>query len=101
MGTLVKTMLESGVKLGAFPRGLVMLKKTDPDKHNDFEIIIHIVVQSFALEHITPIYEHPMNTKGGLKAFNTARDVKAEKYLKEQLINIIGKLPIQIGETKC
>jgi hypothetical protein len=33
-----------------------------------------------------------MNTKGGLKAFNTARDVKAEKYLKEQLINIIGKL---------
>jgi hypothetical protein len=33
-----------------------------------------------------------MNTKGGLKAFNSARDTQAQKYLKEQLINIIGKL---------
>jgi hypothetical protein len=33
-----------------------------------------------------------MNAKGGLQALNTARDTKAQKYLKEQLINIIGKL---------
>ena len=94
MGTLVKTMLESGVKLGVSSRGSVNVKEDGSGQVSDFEIItIDIVAQPSAPgAYPTPIYEHLMNTKGGLKAFNTARDVKAEKYLKEQLINIIGKL---------
>jgi hypothetical protein len=44
----------------------------------------------------TPIYEHLMNTTGGYKAFNMAREVKedtkAQKYLKESLVNIIQGL---------
>ena len=94
MGTLVKTMLESGVKLGVSSRGSGNVKEDGSGQVSDFEIItIDIVAQPSAPgAYPTPIYEHLMNTKGGLKAFNTARDVKAEKYLKEQLINIIGKL---------
>ena len=94
MGTLVKTMLESGVKLGVSSRGSVNVSEDGSGNVSDFEIItIDIVAQPSAPgAYPTPIYEHLMNTKGGLKAFNTARDVKAEKYLKEQLINIIGKL---------
>ena len=93
MGTLVKTMLESGVKLGVSSRGSGNVKEDGSGQVSDFEIItIDIVAQPSAPgAYPTPIYEHLMNTKGGLKAFNTARDVKAEKYLKEQLINIIGK----------
>tara|TARA_B100000900_G_scaffold235119_1_gene199619 strand:- start:2927 stop:3550 length:624 start_codon:yes stop_codon:yes gene_type:complete len=94
MGTLVKTMLESGVKLGVSSRGSGNVKEDGSGQVSDFEIItIDIVAQPSAPgAYPTPIYEHLMNTKGGLKAFNTARDVQAEKYLKEQLINIIGKL---------
>ena len=94
MGTLVKTMLESGVKLGVSSRGSGNVSEDGSGNVSDFEIItIDIVAQPSAPgAYPTPIYEHLMNTKGGLKAFNTARDVKAEKYLKEQLINIIGKL---------
>jgi hypothetical protein len=44
----------------------------------------------------TPIYEHLMNARGGMKAYEfaqaTKEDVKAQKYLKESLINIISKL---------
>jgi len=94
MGNLVKTMLESGVKLGVSSRGSGNVSEDGSGKVSDFEIItVDIVAQPSAPgAYPTPIYEHLMNTKGGLKAFNTARDVKAEKYLKEQLINIIGKL---------
>jgi hypothetical protein len=44
----------------------------------------------------TPIYEHIMNTQGGYKAFELAKatqeDQKAQKYLKESLVNIINNL---------
>ena len=94
MGKLVETMLQSGVKLGVSSRGSGNVKEDGSGQVSDFEIItVDIVAQPSAPgAYPTPIYEHLMNTKGGLKAFNTARDVKAEKYLKEQLINIIGKL---------
>jgi hypothetical protein len=95
MGQLVKTMLESGVKLGVSSRGSGNVKEDDGSGHvSDFEIItVDIVAQPSAPgAYPEPIYEHLMNTRGGLKAFNSARDTKAQKYLKEQLINIIGKL---------
>jgi len=44
----------------------------------------------------TPIYEHLMNNRGGLNALRIAQEVKgdpkAQKYLKESLLAIIGKL---------
>ena len=94
MGQLVKTMLESGVKLGVSSRGSGNVKEDGSGEVSDFEIItVDIVAQPSAPgAYPEPIYEHLMNAKGGLKAFNTARDTKAQKYLKERLINIIGKL---------
>ena len=94
MGQLVKTMLESGVKLGVSSRGSGNVKEDGSGQVSDFEIItVDIVAQPSAPgAYPEPIYEHLMNTKGGLKAFNSARDKQAQKYLKEQLINIIGKL---------
>ena len=96
MGNLVKTMLESGVKLGVSSRGSGEVDGSG--NVNGFEIItVDVVAQPSAPgAYPTPIYEHLMNTNGGLKAFHTAREVqgdkKAQKYIKESLLNIISKL---------
>jgi len=96
MGQLVKTMLESGVKLGVSSRGSGNVN--EDSNVSDFEIItVDIVAQPSAPgAYPTPIYEHLMNTPGGYKAFNMAREVKedtkAQKYLKESLVNIIQGL---------
>jgi len=94
MGALVKTMLESGVKLGVSSRGSGNVSEDGAGKVSDFEIItVDIVAQPSAPgAYPEPIYEHLMNTKGGYKAFNSARDKQAQEYLKEKLVNIIGKL---------
>jgi len=94
MGALVKTMLESGVKLGVSSRGSGNVSEDGSGKVSDFEIItVDIVAQPSAPgAYPKPIYEHLMNTKGGYKAFNSARDKQAQEYLKEKLVNIIGKL---------
>ena len=94
MGSLIKTMLESGVKLGVSSRGSGNVSEDGSGKASDFEIItVDIVAQPSAPgAYPEPIYEHLMNTKGGYKAFNSARDKQAQEYLKEKLVNIIGKL---------
>ena len=96
MGQLVRTMLEAGVKLGVSSRGSGEVDGQGLVK--DFEIItVDIVAQPSAPgAYPTPIYEHIMNTRGGYKAYELAQatkeDHKAQKYLKESLINIINKL---------
>ena len=96
MGQLVKTMLESGVKLGVSSRGSGEVDGTG--NVADFEIItVDVVAQPSAPgAYPTPIYEHLMNARGGYKAYELAQatkeDPKAQKYLKESLINIISKL---------
>jgi len=98
MGQLVKTMLESSVKLGVSSRGSGNVKEDGSGEVTDFEIItVDVVAQPSAPgAYPTPIYEHLMNTNGGLKAFHTAREVqgdkKAQQYIKESLLNIIDKL---------
>ena len=96
MGQLVKTMLESGVKLGVSSRG-----SGEVDANGDvqgFEIItVDVVAQPSAPgAYPTPIYEQLMNTKGGYKALLTSKEVqgdkKAQQYLKESLLKIIGGL---------
>ena len=98
MGNLVRTMLESGVKLGVSSRGSGNVKEDGSGEVTDFEIItVDVVAQPSAPgAYPTPIYEHIMNTRGGYKAFLTAQEVqgdaKAQKYLKESLLKIIGGL---------
>jgi hypothetical protein len=98
MGQLVKTMLESGVKLGVSSRGSGNVSEDGSNTVSDFEIItVDIVAQPSAPgAYPTPIYEHLMNTRGGSQAYRLAEatkdDIKAQKYLKNQLINIINGL---------
>jgi hypothetical protein len=98
MGHLVQTMLESGVKLGVSSRGSGNVREDGSGQVSDFEIItVDIVAQPSAPgAYPTPIYEHLMNTRGGYQALNLAQatryDDKAQKYLKETLINIISRL---------
>jgi hypothetical protein len=98
MGQLVQTMIQSGVKLGVSSRGSGNVSDDGSGEVSDFEIItVDVVAQPSAPgAYPTPIYEHLMNTKGGYKAFQVAQevkeDVKAQKYLKESLINIIKGL---------
>jgi hypothetical protein len=98
MGNLVKTMLEAGVKLGVSSRGSGNVSEDGSGNVSDFEIItVDVVAQPSAPgAYPTPIYEQLMNARGGLKAIQVATELqgnaKAQKYLKESLINIISKL---------
>jgi len=98
MGNLVKTMLEAGVKLGVSSRGSGNVADDGSNTVSDFEIItVDVVAQPSAPgAYPTAIYEHMMNARGGMKAYELAQatkhDTKAQKYLKESLINIISRL---------
>jgi hypothetical protein len=98
MGQLVRTMLEAGVKLGVSSRGSGNVSEDGQNVVSDFEIItVDVVAQPSAPgAYPTPIYEHLMNARGGYKAYELAQatkhDDKAQKYLKESLINIINRL---------
>ena len=98
MGQLIRTMLESGVKLGVSSRGSGNVKDDGSGEVSDFEIItVDMVAQPSAPgAYPTPIYEHLMNSRGGLNALRIAQEVKgdpkAQQYLKESLLGIIGKL---------
>ncbi len=97
MGNLIRTMLESGVKLGVSSRGSGNVNDRTGEVA-DFEIItVDIVAQPSAPgAYPTPIYEHLMNSRGGNKAFRVAQEVKedpkAQKYLREAMLNIINGL---------
>lgn len=98
MGNIVKTMLESGVKLGVSSRGSGNVREDGSGEVSDFEIItVDVVAQPSAPgAYPTPIYEHLMNTRNGYRSLRIAQEVKddakAQKYLKESLLAIIGKL---------
>ena len=98
MGQLVSTMLESGVKLGVSSRGSGNVTEDGTGQVSDYEIItVDIVAQPSAPgAYPTPIYEQLLNTRGGYKAMNLARelegDTKAQNYLKNSLVNIIKGL---------
>ena len=98
MGNLVKTMLEAGVKLGVSSRGSGNVADDGSNTVSDFEIItVDVVAQPSAPgAYPTPIYETLMNARGGMKAYELAQatkhDTKAQKYLKESLINLISRL---------
>ncbi len=97
MGNLIRTMLESGVKLGVSSRGSGNVDDRSGEV-SEFEIItVDIVAQPSAPgAYPTPVYEHLMNSRGGNKSFRGAQEVqqdpKAQKYLREAMLNIINGL---------
>jgi len=99
MGNLVKTMLESGVKLGVSSRGSGQVSESTGDV-SDFEIVtVDVVAQPSAPNaYPTAVYEGLMNMKGGHKVLEMAADASAnqrvQKYLKEQVTRLIRDLKI-------
>jgi hypothetical protein len=98
MGQLVKTLLESDVKLGVSSRGSGNVKEDGSGEVSEFEIVtIDVVAQPSAPgAYPTPIYEHLMNNRGGYRALQIAEEVrgdpKAQKYIKESILGLINRL---------
>ena len=99
MGNLVKTMLESGVKLGVSSRGSGNVTESSGDV-SEFEIVtIDVVAQPSAPDaYPTAIYEGLLNTRHGHRLLDVAAEVrenqKAQKYLKEGILRLIKDLKI-------
>ena len=97
MGQLVKTMLESGVKLGVSSRGSGNVNE-DSGQVSDFEIItVDIVSQPSAPNaYPTAIYEGLMNMRHGHNVLEMAReasgDTKVQRYLKSEVLRLIKEL---------
>jgi len=100
MGNLVKTMLESGVKLGVSSRGSGNVSEGD-GKVSDFEIVtVDVVAQPSAPNaYPTAIYEGLLNMRGGHKVFEMAReagaDQRIQKYLASEVTRLIKDLKIK------
>ena len=100
MGELVKTMLQSGVKLGVSSRGSGNVD--DRTGHvSDFEIVtVDVVAQPSAPNaYPTAIYEGLLNHKGGQKLLDMFKDPaksgKAQRYVKEEVLRLIRGLKIE------
>jgi hypothetical protein len=99
MGNLVKTMLESGVKLGVSSRGSGNVNE-GTGQVSDFEIITVDVVAQPSAPNAYPkaIYEGLMNMRHGHRALEIAGEAgenqRVQKYLKEQVTRLIRDLKI-------
>jgi ABC-type phosphate transport system ATPase subunit len=99
MGNLIKTLLQSGVKLGVSSRGSGNVD--DRTGHvSDFEIVTIDVVAQPSAPNAYPkaIYEGLMNMKYGHRLLEVARDAgmdnKVERYLKQEVVKLIKDLKI-------
>ena len=88
MGQIVRTMLESGVKLGVSSRGSGNVSEANGHV-SDFEIVTVDIVAQPSAPHAYPtaIYEGLMNMKNGHKMLDIARDVQDDKNQQEQKKN--------------
>jgi hypothetical protein len=100
MGGLVKTMLDSGVKLGVSSRGSGNVN--DHNGHvSDFEIVtVDVVAQPSAPNaYPTAIYEGLLNFKGGQKLLDMYKDPaksnKAQRYVTNEVLRLIRDLKIE------
>ena len=100
MGQLVKTMLESGVKLGVSSRGSGNVNDMD-GRVSDFEIITVDIVAQPSAPNAYPkaIYESLMNMKHGHKVLEVAKEakgnIKVQRYLAEEVKRLIKDLKIK------
>jgi hypothetical protein len=99
MGNIIKSILESGVKLGVSSRGSGNVNESTGHV-SDFEIItVDAVAQPSAPNAWPkPIYESMMNAKYGSKAFEIAREVNtdkaAQKFIKQFMTSFIKDLKL-------
>ena len=99
MGQLVKTMLESGVKLGVSSRGSGNVSEGSGDV-SDFEIVTVDIVAQPSAPNAYPkaIYEGLLNMRNGHQALEIAREAsgngKVQKYLKDEVTRLIKDLKI-------
>jgi hypothetical protein len=99
MGNLVRTMLESGVKLGVSSRGSGNVSDAS-GQVSDFEIVTVDIVAQPSAPNAYPkaIYEGLMNMKNGHRVFEMAKEAgqgdKAQRYLKGEVIKLIKDLKI-------
>jgi Prohead core protein serine protease len=99
MGNLVRTMLESGVKLGVSSRGSGNVNESDGNV-SDFDIVtVDIVAQPSAPNaYPTAVYESLINMNGGHRILDMARDLKqdqrVQKYLQQEVCKFISELKI-------
>ena len=107
MGQLVKTMLESGVKLGVSSRGSGNVQESSGDV-SEFEIVtVDIVAQPSAPgAYPKAIYEGLLNMRNGHNILQIAReangDRRVQKYLKSEMVRLIKELKIQeIKYARC
>ena len=97
MGGIVKSLLQSGAKLGVSSRGSGNVG--DDGAVSDFEIItVDIVAQPSAPDAFPrTIYESLYNMRGGHKIMDTARSALTEAAAQRQLVKDIQRL---INELK-
>ena len=99
MGNLVRTMLDSGVKLGVSSRGSGNVNESTGHV-SDFEIVtVDVVAQPSAPNaYPTAIYEGLLNMRHGHKVLEMAResggDIRVQKYLRDEVVRLIKDLKI-------
>lgn len=99
MGNLVRTMLESGVKLGVSSRGSGNVNETNGHV-SDFEIVTVDVVAQPSAPNAYPkaIYEGLMNMRYGHRALEIARESggsnKVQRYLSQEVKRLIRDLKV-------
>lgn len=99
MGQLVRTMLESGVKLGVSSRGSGNVNESDGTV-SDFEIVTVDVVAQPSAPNAYPqaVYESLMNMRHGHKVLEAAGEVHhnkaAQKYIENAITRLIRELKL-------
>lgn len=99
MGQLVRTMLESGVKLGVSSRGSGSVSEGN-GQVSEFEIVtVDVVAQPSAPSaYPTAIYEGLLNMRNGHQVLEMAREAgennKVQKYLKDEMVRLIRDLKL-------
>jgi hypothetical protein len=91
MGNIVKTLLQSGAKLGVSSRGSGNVG--DDGGVSDFEIITVDIVAQPSAPNAFPrtIYESLFNMKGGSRVMLTAREALTEAAAQKQLVKDIHR----------
>jgi len=86
MGNIVKTLLQSGAKLGVSSRGSGNVG--DSGAVSDFEIVTVDIVAQPSAPNAYPrtIYESLFNMKGGANVITTAREALTEAAAQRQLV---------------
>lgn len=99
MGNLVKTMLQSGVKLGVSSRGSGNVSDHSGEV-SDFEIVTVDIVAQPSAPHAYPtaVYEGLLNMRHGHRVLEIAGEAgqnqRVQKYLREEVKRLIKDLKI-------